>query len=68
METVPRSGSIRMVRPPYSNWYCACAAVLASSKNAAAANVFFIIDLLSKSGAGPRGGASVSVTYITFMT
>jgi hypothetical protein len=43
IEMVPRSGSIRMVRPPYSNWYCACAAVLASNRNAAAANILFIL-------------------------
>src|ERR1700687_5953202 len=34
---------MRMVRPPYSKEYCACAAVLAS-KNAATAKSFFTID------------------------
>src|ERR1700687_83335 len=34
---------MRMVRPPYSKEYCACAAVLAS-QNAATAKSFFIID------------------------
>src|SRR5438552_13959448 len=45
--TVPRSGSTRMVRPPYSKVYCACAAVLAS-KNAAIAKSFFMTNLLSR--------------------
>src|SRR5215475_13212435 len=42
IETVPRSGSIRMVWPPYSKVYCACAVLLAS-RNAAIANSLFIM-------------------------
>jgi hypothetical protein len=39
--TVPRSGSMRMVVPPYSKVYWACAALLASNR-AATAKSFFI--------------------------
>src|SRR5262245_11960720 len=39
--TVPRSGSMRMVFPPYSKVYWACAALLASNR-AATAKSFFI--------------------------
>jgi hypothetical protein len=40
--TVPRSGSMRMVLPPYSKLYWACAVLLASNM-AAAAKSFFIL-------------------------
>jgi hypothetical protein len=58
-----------MVRPPYSNWYWACAAVLASRRMAAAANVFFILtSRIVAAGRVYAAKAPSCVTYITFMT